>query len=168
MARLWIVNATSTSHGDLSKILIPTFFVSGRHVTAHYFYFAGEVAACGSFLPDVFRSGSHHPLCVARVCAFLPPETADFLSKDWFAALRVVEHRFELKDPAYWRAVGRIVGESLAFFPSGHLGEPLAPSIPATTFSAYCCTCNAAVQISNHVAGLLNALCDCRAQEWQV
>lgn len=42
MARLWIVNKSAAIPGDLSKVVIPTFFIHGRSVTAYFFYFAGS------------------------------------------------------------------------------------------------------------------------------
>ena len=48
MARLWImsqsVSAQSGSPGDLSRVVVPTFFIHGRAVDAYFFYFQGTDA----------------------------------------------------------------------------------------------------------------------------
>ena len=68
--------------------------------------------------------------------------TADFKSMDWFAALRIAELHFEMEDPALWRTVGRILAESMASFPKGHLRDPAAPTTTVPTFSTLRCACN--------------------------
>jgi hypothetical protein len=45
MARLWIVSRSAPgwggSPGDLSRVVVPTFFIHGRSIDAYFFYFRG-------------------------------------------------------------------------------------------------------------------------------
>ena len=44
MARLWIMNQFAPgcgSPGDLSRVVVPTFFIHGRSIDAYFFYFRG-------------------------------------------------------------------------------------------------------------------------------
>jgi len=45
MARLWIMNRFAPGcggiPGDLSRVVVPTFFIHGRSIDAYFFYFRG-------------------------------------------------------------------------------------------------------------------------------